>query len=156
MKVTARCEREAGWWTVTVPEHRGLFTQARRLDQVCDLVCDAVGLWLEVDPATIEVQLDVKSFADDRRRWQVALDARSDALDRAEAATAESAEAVRALIGQGLTTRDVGMMLGISHQRVAQLNAADPPSAANRRAKTAAATKSAAKRVSKGRAVRSR
>ena len=38
---TAVCTRSGGWWAVEVPEIPGLFTQARRLDQVEDMVRDA-------------------------------------------------------------------------------------------------------------------
>lgn len=44
---TARVTREEGWWTVTVDEIPGLFTQARRLDQIPAQVRDALGLFPE-------------------------------------------------------------------------------------------------------------
>lgn len=42
--LTARCARSEGWWAVEVPEVPGLFTQARRLDQVPEAVVDAASL----------------------------------------------------------------------------------------------------------------
>lgn len=39
--VTAIAERSDGWWAVEVPEIPGLFTQARRLDQIDGMVRDA-------------------------------------------------------------------------------------------------------------------
>jgi predicted RNase H-like HicB family nuclease len=41
MKVTAKATRSGKWWAVEVPEIPGLFTQAKRLDQVVDMVADA-------------------------------------------------------------------------------------------------------------------
>ena len=42
---TARATRDEGWWTVTVNEVPGLFTQTRRLDQIPDMVRDALTLF---------------------------------------------------------------------------------------------------------------
>lgn len=44
MKLTANATRSDGWWAVDVPEIEGLFTQARRLDQVPAMVQDAAAL----------------------------------------------------------------------------------------------------------------
>ena len=41
MDVVAKTHRSEGWWAVEVPEIPGLFTQARRLDQVPQMVQDA-------------------------------------------------------------------------------------------------------------------
>ena len=53
--VTARVTRSDGWWAISVDEIPGLFTQARRLDQVADMVRDAASL-LGVGVGTVEVQ----------------------------------------------------------------------------------------------------
>lgn len=121
MKVTARCEREDSWWVITIPEHPGVFTQARRLDQVPALVADAVGLWLERGADDIAVEIDVVGFESERNAWHAAMAQRAEALEAANAATVASAAAAIALIDDGLTVRDVGAILGVSHQRVAQL-----------------------------------
>ena len=44
MKVTAQATRSGKWWAVEVPEIPGLFTQARRLDQVVEAVADAASM----------------------------------------------------------------------------------------------------------------
>lgn len=46
----ARATREGGWWTVTVDEVEGLYTQARRLDQIERNVRDALALFPEIEP----------------------------------------------------------------------------------------------------------
>lgn len=46
----ARATREDGWWTVTVDEVEGLYTQARRLDQIERNVRDALTLFPEIEP----------------------------------------------------------------------------------------------------------
>jgi len=46
MELTALCERGGGWWAVRVPEIDGLYTQARRLDQV-EFTRDSCGVHAE-------------------------------------------------------------------------------------------------------------
>ncbi len=38
MKVTAKVTHTGDWWAIAVPEVPGLFTQAKRLDQVEEMV----------------------------------------------------------------------------------------------------------------------
>jgi predicted RNase H-like HicB family nuclease len=57
---TAVCEREDGWWVITVPELRsGGVTQARTLDEVPATVADLVALMTGADPGAIEVDMKV-------------------------------------------------------------------------------------------------
>lgn len=59
---TAVCEREGKWWVVTVPElESGGVTQARTLDEVPATVADLVALMTEADPASVEVNMKVRS-----------------------------------------------------------------------------------------------
>ncbi|WP_212741332.1 hypothetical protein [Bifidobacterium moukalabense] len=58
INVTAIAERCDGWWAVEVPEIPGLFTQARRLDQIDGMVGDAAGLLgLEIGKVAIQPKL---------------------------------------------------------------------------------------------------
>src|SRR5260370_39947844 len=58
----ALCEREGGWWVVTVPElESGGVTQARTLDQVPGVVADLVATMTGADRASVEV--DVRAHA---------------------------------------------------------------------------------------------
>lgn len=117
MKYTASCVRSGNWWAVTVPEIKGVFTQARRLDQVEAMARDAIALMLEVDPASfdIEVRPDVP---DEVLRARQARGALRQAERSAEEATRSAAED---LLQKGYTVRDVGALLGISPQRVSQI-----------------------------------
>ncbi|MDZ7576820.1 MAG: hypothetical protein U0904_01375 [Candidatus Nanopelagicales bacterium] len=59
MNITAKCERADGWWAIRVPDEvPGVFTQARRLDQVAEVAAAAVGSMLAVDPATVRVAVE--------------------------------------------------------------------------------------------------
>lgn len=45
---TALTERSEGWWSVQLKEDPGLLTQTRRLDQIADMVRDALELSLSL------------------------------------------------------------------------------------------------------------
>lgn len=121
MKVTAKATRSGGWWAVEVPEVPGAFTQVKRLDQVGAMAADAVATLLDVEASTVEVVLAPATDHDS------AVAAAREASARAAAAQDEASLKVRAAVGvlraDGLTARDVATLLGISHQRVSQLEA---------------------------------
>ena len=55
---TARCQRSGDWWAISVPELRGVHTQARRLDKAEAMVRDAIALFLDVPSDSFEVRLE--------------------------------------------------------------------------------------------------
>ena len=55
MRVVAEVTRSDEWWAVQVPELPGVFTQARRLEQVPEMVRDAVALMADVAVDSVEV-----------------------------------------------------------------------------------------------------
>lgn len=112
--------RSGEWWAVTVPDLPGVFTQARRLDQVGEMARGAIAMFLDVDPASVQVTM--------RATPPASVADLIDRMQRAAAATTASAEATaarkrvaRVLREEGLPLRDVGVLLGISHQRVSQI-----------------------------------
>lgn len=116
--VTAVCRRSGGWWAVEVPEIPGLFTQARRLDQVADQVRDAADMLdATVGDVHVEPRLDPAT-----RRMVEELFAKRDAARKAQDEASKLARStVSALRGEGLTVRDVAMVTGVSPQRVSAL-----------------------------------
>ena len=121
MELTANCVRDGKWWIVRVPEIRGLFTQVRRLDQVVEWVTDAASM-LDDQPedgwtVTVVPQLGAQNDA-------VVTSAKL-ARERLRHAESQSAEtnrtAITHLSALGLSTRDIGAILGLSHQRVQQI-----------------------------------
>jgi predicted RNase H-like HicB family nuclease len=118
---TARAERdEGGWWAVSVPELPGVFTQARRLGQVEELVRDAIALWLESPIDGFEVHVEA-SIPDLDEQIELVAKARRRAEELREEAGLRSRRVAAELAGRGLTVRDIGQVLGVSHQRAAQL-----------------------------------
>lgn len=122
MKVTAHAVRSDGWWAVDVPEAPGVFTQARRLDQVPTMVADAVSLVTGIPPEEVDVELAPElppRVTKDLARARAA-------QDRADEAAREAATVKREIVRQlredaGMSVRDVGIVVGISPQRVSQL-----------------------------------
>jgi hypothetical protein len=117
-----RAERWKDWWALVVPELSGVASQSRRLDQaekviqevielLYDKTPDSYELRLEVDPAIAEVADHVKA-----------------AQAEADRAVAAARVALRSAIARfrelDMPQRDVGALLGLSHQRVAQLEGA--------------------------------
>ncbi|MGO9875904.1 MAG: type II toxin-antitoxin system HicB family antitoxin [Acidimicrobiia bacterium] len=114
---------EAGWWAVRVLELPGVLTQARRLDQVEKFAREAIDLAVSVGHAPkgkFAVQIDprVPGFGDDLAAVRAV---RVDA-ERLQTEAAERTRVIaRRLAQRGLTVRDIGAALGVSHQRAAQL-----------------------------------
>ncbi|MFV2020984.1 type II toxin-antitoxin system HicB family antitoxin [Micromonospora sp. LOL_023] len=113
------CRRVGNWWAISVPELKGVHTQARRLDQVAAMAREAIALLLDVDPDKVEV--DVRPELPGM--VSVALDARRAARDADEKAERATATAVLALLRDGYTVRDAGALLGLSPQRISQISA---------------------------------
>ena len=113
--VTSRVTRSNGWWAISVPEIPGLFTQAKRLDQVERMVLDAASL-LNKDVSHVEV---VPVLDEDA---QIMLRELGETRAKAEALQKESSDmtkrAIRLFQAEGLTLRDIASLIGLSPQRV--------------------------------------
>lgn len=121
MNVTAVAERSGGWWAVRVLQLPGVFTQARRLDQVSALVEDAVSAFLDIPASDIKVEVRPKLAIEITRRLDEAREERRHADQLASAAADKLRQVARALADEGLPERDIGSILGVSHQRAHQL-----------------------------------
>lgn len=126
MRLTARATRTDKWWSVEVPEITGLFTQARRLDQVPGMVADAASLLTGESASGFEVEVLTLLQEDDPDH--AALDQlRTDQKKLHELSNTvqqEAAGLASALHHKGITYRELGLILGVSHQRAHQLVAA--------------------------------
>lgn len=118
--VTAR--RAGKWWALEVPEVPGVFSQVRRLDQAEAMARDALATMLDVAPDSFGVK--VEPALDDAAREVL------DALARAkkelarvqrDAALAAQRAAVVLTRDDGLSMRDAGEVMNLSHQRIAQI-----------------------------------
>ncbi len=122
MKVTAQATRSGGWWAVEVPDVPGAFTQVKRLDQVADAAAEAVADLLNVDIRDVEVEVLPVLAPELRNIVQAAREAAADAAAAQAKASAAMRLAVAVIRAQAkFTARDAAAVLGISHQRVGQL-----------------------------------
>jgi hypothetical protein len=120
-KYTARAVRDGDWWAIDVLEDPRLFTQARRLDLVEYMARDVISLWFEVpeDSFDLDVQVELPPKVREVVDAVDAVRVRSTAAQREESETLRAA--ADAMLVSGLTLRDAGRLLGVSHQRIAQL-----------------------------------
>lgn len=118
---TARTTRSGNWWAIQIDELDGVYSQARRLEQVEDMARDAIAATLDVAPGSFavtvipELPAKVQAILDDVRA------SREAAKRASELASMKAREAARILHEEGMPLRDVGRVLGVSHQRAHQL-----------------------------------
>ncbi|GGL52114.1 transcriptional regulator [Planomonospora parontospora] len=121
-RVTA--QRSGGWWALTVEGpglHRPAYTQARRLDRAEHMVRDLLALHLDVDPGDvgdIEITPDDESLADELISTR---QVRRDADRLRDEATVRTRSTARRLRERGYAHREIGALLGVSHQAVGKL-----------------------------------
>lgn len=121
-RITAVARRSGRWWAVEVPALSGVFTQARTLEAVEPMVRDAIAMYLQVPAPSIDLLVRFEPPDEARADVEAALASRAEA-ERAQAvASAAMRRAVAALARAGLTNRDSGRLLQVSHQRIAQLS----------------------------------
>jgi predicted XRE-type DNA-binding protein len=118
VKVTAVARRSGDWWAVEVEAIAGLFTQAKRLDQVEAMVQDAARM-LGAGEVDVTVRIELSDEA--KSEVLAAKKAASRAARVQAEAAAKAREVARHLRQSGLTVRDVAMVLEVSPQRVSQL-----------------------------------
>lgn len=123
----ATAYRSGDWWAIEVPDHPGVYSQARRIDQVAAMTADALSLWLEQDVNPDDIEVEV-SAGDLSEIFVEAAQARKRAEEAREEATAAMREAVAQGQEAGLPLRDIGQLLGVTHQRAAAIarEAGDP------------------------------
>lgn len=134
----AQVRRSGRWWAVTVPELKGVFSQARRLADVEPMARDAVAAVLGISPRSFD--LVIRPALGDRydRLVRDAREARAAAQEAQAEAAERSVRALRSLQKLGIPLRDAGELLGVSHQRAAQLVDADLRKVASMRRKAIA------------------
>jgi DNA-directed RNA polymerase specialized sigma24 family protein len=125
MKVTAKAVRSGDWWAIEVSGERDnlptLHTQTRRLDHVAKWAADAAASGWEVALDDIKVEVVPVLPARESDLVEAAAMASRTAEAAARDASRRNRQAVAALRADGLTVRDVGVILGVSPQRVSQL-----------------------------------
>jgi predicted RNase H-like HicB family nuclease len=120
LEIKAKFERQADGWRVEVPQLGNLVTTAKRLDkateQIKDLAEAATGeercdIIVKVEAVMPGIICDLESAQEKSR----------EAARLQEEASNEIRDVVSRMRDEGLTMRDIAVLLGVSPQRVAQL-----------------------------------
>jgi hypothetical protein len=119
----ATVEREPDWWIISIPE-LDIMTQARRIRDIRHMATDLVAAWLDKDPNDVRVEIeDFTPPAAVVAQMEQAKELLAHATREQEQAGRLASDAVGILVEDlGLTLREAAEVLGISHQRVAQLH----------------------------------
>lgn len=103
-------------WLVNVVGTPGAHTFGRSIAEAKRHAIEVVALWFELEPDAFNIDWDV-------RLGDLAAPVKKarQAMAHAEEDRQRRDEAVRALTEQGVSYRDIAELLGLSHQRVAQI-----------------------------------
>jgi predicted RNase H-like HicB family nuclease len=119
---SAKALRSGNWWAITISELKGVHSQARRLDQAEPMAREAISLFLDVPADSFDVRVEPSLPPDVQAEVERARSVRGQADELQREATSATTHAARQLVvGVHLTVREAGQILGVSHQRVAQL-----------------------------------
>lgn len=120
LEIKAKFERQGDTWRVEVPELGNFVTTAKRLDkateQIKDLACATSGE--ERCNVIIKVEAIMPGIICD---LEAAQEKSREALRLQEEASAEIRDVVSRMRDEGLTMRDIAVLLGVTPQRIAQL-----------------------------------
>ena len=120
---TATAVRSGRWWAIEVPDVPGVYSHVRRLDQVEALAREAIAVTLGIPEDSFDIVVDPKlnTLGDLGKTIETALATRRAAQQAQDTASTAIRHAVRELRSAGYSARDAGMLLGVSNQRVSQL-----------------------------------
>lgn len=120
MEIKAECERKGKSWRVRVPELDNLMISTKRLDLATEQIKDLVMEYQGVDRCDVIVKVET-SMPGIMCDLETAQEKMREANRLQEEASREIREVVSRLRDEGLSMRDIGVLLKISPQRVAQL-----------------------------------
>jgi hypothetical protein len=113
--------RTGDWWALEVPGVPGTSSRARRLDQAEGAARAALALLLDVPADSFGIEVEPELEGSSGELLHVARIAREQADLAQEEARTKTIAAVQTFAGQGMTVRDIGRLIGVSHQQAAKL-----------------------------------
>ena len=120
--VVVTATRQDGWWAVRAAVRDAVvWTQTKRLDQVEDTSREAIALALDVPVSTVDVEVEFDIPADllDLVEGAATMSAVSSHMQNL--ATRMNHVVAGELRNRQFSVRDIGMIMGVSPQRVSQL-----------------------------------
>lgn len=112
--------RDGKFWYIEIPELDGA-TQARTLNEVEEMATDYIALATDTDPSSITLTRRVQLPSQVETYLSVAAAKRQVEADARREAAEASRNAAKLLKENGLTMREIGAVLEVSHQRAQQL-----------------------------------
>jgi hypothetical protein len=120
VKLEVKASREGRFWFLESTQIQGLATQARTVSEIPEMVRDLASL-LTGRPET-DFEVHITFDAPEVTAHLQAAEELATKADELKAASAKQRhEAAMVLKRQGVTVRDIGAVLGVSHQRAQQL-----------------------------------
>ena len=118
-KYRATVVRDGRFWLVQIDGVGS--TQARHLGELDAMAKDLIELMTGDDLTEFDVEYDIRLPAEVQAHLQRSKELRAASAEAQAAAAAEVRIAAKQLHRQGMGLRDVGKVLGVSHQRAHQL-----------------------------------
>ena len=118
-KYRATVTRDGRFWLIRVDGVGS--TQARHLRELDAMTTDLIAVMTGDDPEHIVVDFEIRLPAEVQDHLRRAAELRAVSAEAQAAAAAEVRSAARQLHERGVALRDVGQVLGVSHQRAHQL-----------------------------------
>ena len=112
--------RDGKFWLVHIPE-LGRYTQARNLPEVEIMARELIALVLDISPDSFHIERQVDLPDSVRHHLELADKYANEAAWFQSESANERRFAAREMRAEGMTVRDIGAALGISHQRAQQL-----------------------------------
>lgn len=108
-----------GWWTLEAEV--GAVSQVRSLDRAADEMREAIAFLTGATEGDVDIEVTPLIPDAVREALDSSAKLRADAQRANHAAAEESRRAARALAAEKYTMRDIGAVMGVSHQRAQQL-----------------------------------
>jgi DNA-directed RNA polymerase specialized sigma24 family protein len=120
LEIKAKFERQGDAWRVEVPQLDNFVTTAKRLDKVTEQIKDLAQASSGEDRCDIIVKVEaiMPGIICD---LETAQEKSREAMRLQEEASAEIRDVVSRMRDEGLTMRDIAVLLGVTPQRIAQL-----------------------------------
>lgn len=118
---TSTARKDGRWWVVQCDQHPGAISQVARLDQAQEHQREAIAFVVDQPVETIAVTVRAVLDPAITVELEKADRLRGEAESTAELSAQLRRQAALAMKAAGLTVRDIGTVLHVSHQRAHQL-----------------------------------